>query len=350
VAEQYKKEMILERMLNYTDSGYDKSAGGFIFDVEKPVSIELETYHTRLDNINDRHFADTSSGIYLDKYVADYGMKRKSATYATGEVTFFGSPGAKISIGDRVSDLSGTIFYTTDEGIIGDDGQCTVAIQCAGATSKGNVLARKITKMPITLKNITSVTNDKPTHGGSDTETDDELRERFYDRQEHSNIYGSASWYEDEAKSIDGVGDAKCIPLWNGGGTVRIIIVAADMQQADETLLERVRKHFENPIIGATITINSVDTLSINISVNIVINNDYNIENIKSEFENKVKEYLKTIDLDGGVIYIRKIGSLLMGIDGVEDYTELTLNNGSENITINADENKIPVLGVVTYG
>lgn len=39
-----------------------------------------------------------------------------------------------------------------------------------------------------------------------------------------------------------------------------------------------------------------------------------------------------------------------MGIDGVEDYTELTLNNGSENITINADENKIPVLGVVTYG
>lgn len=350
MSELYTSENILSRMLDYTEDGYDKSAGGFIYDVQKPAAMEMSAYHTRIENLNDKHCADTATGDDLDKYVKEYGVVRKSATFASGEVTFYGEPGATISVGDRVADRNGLLFYTTTAGVVDENGECTVKIICASATSKGNIEAGAITKIPITIKGITSVTNLNPTVGGSSTETDTELRERFYERMKYKNVPGSKAWYEIEALSVEGVGDAKCIPTWNGGGTVKLIILNDDMQPADDVIIQRVYEHFSDPIIGTTLTVTTVETLNINISVTIISGDGFDLERTKTEFSDKVTEYLRTISYDGGTIYIKQIGMKLLEISGVEDYENLMLNDNTVNIVISADDNCIPVLGGVTFG
>ena len=38
------------------------------------------------------------------------------------------------------------------------------------------------------------------------------------------------------------VGDVKVIPLWNGAGTVKIVIVDADNRPADSELISKVKR------------------------------------------------------------------------------------------------------------
>ena len=52
-----------------------------------------------------------------------------------------------------------------------------------------------------------------------------ELRKRFTEYVSHPITSGNKWQYISWAKSVDGVGDAKCLPLWNGAGTVKVIIV-----------------------------------------------------------------------------------------------------------------------------
>lgn len=349
MSEMYTSEAILNRMLDYTEPGYDKSVGSFIYDVQKPIAMEAATYHTRIENLDDKHHADTSEGEDLDKYVKDYGVVRKESTFASGEVTFFGEPGTVINIGDRVADDNGLLFYTSEDGIIPSSGELTVGIICASANSRGNLAAEAICKMPVTIKGITSVLNKKPTYGGSNRETDAELRKRFYERMNYKNVPGSKAWYEAEALSVNGVGAAKCIPTWNGGGTVKIIVLSSDMLPADEELIAKVYNHFSEPIVGADLTIETVETLDINISVKVIPDDNFDAEIVKSEFIDLCKSYLKTIKYDGDTIVIKKIGMKLLSINGVEDYENLMLNGACENIIIAPTDSRIPVLGGVTF-
>lgn len=349
MSELYTSEAILKRMLDYTEAGYDKSPGGFIYDVQKPMAMEAASYHTRLENLNDKHHADTAEGDDLDKYVKDFGVVRKEATFAHGQVTFHGEPGAVINIGDYVADENGLVYYTTEGGSLPESGSLTVNIVCASATENGNAEASKINKMPVTIKGILSVENSKALYGGSNRETDAELRRRFYSRMDYKNVPGSKPWYEAEALAVDGVGAAKCIPTHNGGGTVKIIVSDSDMQPADDELIARVEEHFSEPIVGANITVATIGTLNIDVSVKVIPGSGYNAEAAKKEFTQLCREYLNTIGLNGGTVVIKKIGMQLLSIDGIADYENLTINGSDKNIVISANDNRTPMLGGVTF-
>ncbi len=63
----------------------------------------------------------------------------------------------------------------------------------------------------------------------------------------------------------------------------------------------------------------------------------------------KITKYLKQIKINGGVVKYNAIntiiGSYVLEGEGIEDYTELTINGGINNIKL---ENQVPVLGEVT--
>lgn len=346
----YDSGSILGRMLAGTDGGYNTDPGDLIYDVQKPVADELAAFHEQMAVCNDRHFADTATGEDLDSYVRQFGLTRKEATFAAGEVTFYGDEGAAINIGDMVTDESGILFYVTEEGVIGADGECTVPVICATPTAAGNIAAGKINKIPVTLRGITAVSNAEATGGGSTRETDEELRNRFYESRRYSSVPGCKTWYEAEAMSVEGVGDAKCIPTWNGGGTVKIIVLNSDKETADEALLERVRAHFADPIVGATITVVTAERLEINISAKVTLLAGYTAEQIQEAFLPLITSLLKNIGYDGGTVYVHRVGALLLSVEGVRDYDNLKINGQDANIIINAADNYIPVAGVITIG
>jgi uncharacterized phage protein gp47/JayE len=149
---------------------------------------------------------DTKSGAELDQFVGIFGFGRLQGTAAIGVVTIT----ATIASTSDTSFASATQYYTTP-GLAGIATQlyysatqtvvmtagnttCQVPVQCTTVGSAGNVPPGSITFAAGSLGGSTC-TNLAAMTGGTDTETDAELRQRFKDTFLR-NVSGTSDWYE----------------------------------------------------------------------------------------------------------------------------------------------------------
>lgn len=343
------KETIQARLLANISDEYDKTEGSFFYDVEMPVSIELEDAYDELESILDKGFVDTAVGEYLDRKVSDQGITRKQATYATTSVIITGNVGAKIIEGDKVAS-DNTTYEFMESKILDDTAQAVVNAQCTEAGAIGNVPVGAIKYFPVTLSGLTSVTNIQPVTNGYDGESDEELRQRYYDKVRTPATSGNKYHYINWAREVTGVGDAKVFPLWNGNGTVKVVIINSNKRAADNDLINAVRKHIEeNRPIGATVTVESAVEKSISINVSLTIDTkNYTLDLVKAAIESNLIKYFKDIAFIKTYASYATIGNLIYNIPGVIDYNNLLINNSIENISI--VDTEIPVLGGVVIG
>jgi uncharacterized phage protein gp47/JayE len=311
------------------------------------VAIELKPIYDEKDSILNYGFVETSIKPYLDYKVAELGIVRKPATKATTNVLITGSLGATINIGDKVS--SNILNYVAKETkTITSGTQMTVLVECEVEGSLGNVPVGAIKYFPITLSGLSVATNTEEVTNGYDEETNDALRQRYYEKVRTPATSGNKYHYRNWAKEVVGVGDARVIPLWNGNGTVKIVIIDSNKTGANEELIDSVYEHIEdNRPIGATVTVVSASELSINVTATLIIDLDnYNMSQVISNIENKLREYLESIAFIDGYISHAKIGSIILDSEGVLDYSNLTINGSGGNITI--DDSEVAVLGGVS--
>ncbi len=343
------KEIIQARMLSNISNEYDKKDGSFIYDVEKPVAIELGNLSIKVDEVLNNGFADTASGVYLDKVVNEQGVFRKPSTKATGIVTITGIVGAVITKGEMVA--SDSINYiVTQDAVIPEMKIIDIPVECEVAGTIGNVPVGAIKYFPKTLEGLQTVTNKTVFSNGYDTETDDLLRERYYAKVRTPTTSGNKYHYLNWAKEVTGVGDAKVMPLWNGNGTVKVIVINSNKRAADTALITAVSEYIENNRpIGATVTTVSAVEKPININVTLVIDSqNYALEEVKQTIEKNLTEYFKSIAFRDTYVSYAKVGNIIIESDGVLDYSNLLLNNGTANIAI--DDDAVSVLGGVTIG
>ena len=339
------KEQILSKLLSNISNGFDKSVGSFFYDTQKPLSIELETIYTKMAQILLNGFAATAKGAYLESKVSEQGLTRKAATYAVGFVTIAGENGAAVNIGDKVA-ADRTVFTITENKTL-SDGTVTAAVCCDEPGAVGNVPVGAINRFPVTLSGITSVTNAEPTTGGFDIETDDELRERYFQKVSAPLAGGNKYHYMLWAREVAGVGDVKVLPLWNGAGTVKVVLINSDRQAADATLIKNVFDHIEeNRPVGAEVTVESAVPLAINVSARAYKRDGYDAPDVKAEMEKAVSDYLRNLAFRHSYVSYAHIGGSILSCGGLLDYDTLTANGGTDNIPIG--ETEVPVLGGVT--
>jgi uncharacterized phage protein gp47/JayE len=343
------KEVIQARLLAEIDNTYDKTEGSFVYDVEKPVAIELEKSYIVQDLITNKGFADTASGTYLERKVGAYGLYRKMATNATTTVTITGTIGALIITGDKVAtDLVNFTFV--EDKTIGETGIETVNVICDVTGIMGNVPVGAIKYYPVTLAGLVSVTNTIAITNGYAAETDNELRLRYYVKVQNPGTSGNVAAYIAWCLSVTGVGGTKIFSLWNGNGTVKATIINSNKRAADAQLIIDVATYIETVRpIGATVTVISATEKPISITVTLVIDTDnYILADVKTAIETSLTDYFKTLAFTETYVSYAKIGNLIFDVAGVLDYSNLTVNSGTSNITTDAEE--IAVLGGVTLG
>lgn len=340
------QEEILSRLLSEISDEYDKSAGSFFYDVDKPVSDRFAEIYAELEQILKNGFALTASGDYLDNKVAEQGLVRKGATSAAVQVTVKGSPGSMISVGDKVaSDV--LVFSIMENKHLDSSGTADVQAQCDTFGKIGNVPPGAINRFPVTLPGLVSVTNEAAASGGFDEETDEELRDRYFEKVSLPATSGSKYHYVMWAKEVSGVGDAKCLPLWNGNGTVKVVIINADKGAADAGLIERVAQHIEkNRPIGAAVTVESAIPLAINISISLTLANGVDTETAKEKIAASITNYIQKNAFANEYISYAQIGGCILDCNEVLDYSDLRVNGGIDNIQI--AETQVPVLGVIS--
>jgi len=353
-------DYILQRMFDYLPADLDKSEGGFIFDALAPVAAELAQAAIWAQEVLRRGFAETTFGEYLDMRATEHGLTRKPAAKATGQVGFTGTPETVISAGTQVSTVGSEaapaiFFATTEEVTIGEDGTATANIEAIEAGSSGNVAAGTITVLAQPVTGVTSVTNTAATTGGTDEETDESLLERFLQKVRQPGTSGNKADYINWALEVTGVGGAQVIPLWNGPGTVKVVLLGTDKKPASAEVVQAVQDYIAptsgtgegKAPIGADVTVVAATAVNIDVSATVVLTGTKTLQEVQTAFETALDDYLADIAFssDPTVRYVR-VGSILLDTEGVQDYSNLLVNGGTANVTINLDE--VAVRGTVT--
>ena len=329
-------------------TGYQVIEGTFMHDALAPVGQEID-YLTDviLPAALDAHMPDTATGSDLDRVAAAYGMSRKPAAAAVGSVTLTGLAGSEIPKAVPVSTPGGIIFLTDAAVTLGTDGIAIVSVTAAQAGARANLPAGSVTVVPLAVAGLYEVTNPQPTTGGADTESDDSLRDRLLLKLRLPPGSGTQWDYIRWAREVQGVAAARCISLWNGPGTVKVIIAGEGMTIADQETIDRCAAHIEavRPI-GASVTIVSVTALTVNISANVDTETGYADANLAADFSDVVRAYFTRSAFDYDYLSHAQIGALLLTVTGVKDYQDLQLNGTSGNVALTSEQ--VPVLGEVT--
>ena len=348
-------ETILDRMKSGI-TGVSTIEGSDIHNSQAPVSVELSDTKLQLDEVFKKVFASSAleNGYseWLEKRCSDFGIYRKSGDKASGYITFNGQAGATILANTIVQTQTGLRYFTDSSAVI-PNGFTSVKVKVTAENigSSYNKIANTITYLPIKLINITSITNEEAFENGYDVESDEDLYKRYILKLQTPATSGNIYHYQNWALEVTGVGDVKVFSETNlsgehQNGCVKIVIINSNKLGADTTLINNVLTHIEaNRPIGCTPYVVSATEKSINVSVNIVLSDGYILDNVKTNIENKLIEYCKTIAFKQTYVSYAKIGSLILETEGVNDYGNLTINNTTTNITLGDIE--IPVIGSV---
>lgn len=342
--ELYTKEYLEKRMLDRINTDIDKSEGSFTFDAISPAAIELTQTYIELDGILEKAFAQTAYGEWLEKRAAEYGVYRKPGTRAYGAATFYGAKGTNIPEGTLAQTDAGLQYASVKQATIEMD-SVVVNVKAVSEGTQYNIPARTITQLPVQLTGITKVENIEPISEGSDIETESDFLQRLLLKVRAPATSGNKNHYKQWALEIPGIGDARVFPLWNGAGTVKVIVVDSNRQSVDPEgeLLKTVKSYIEeNRPIGANVTVQSAKRLDINIKANVELKKGYTLDLIQQEFKTKLIDYLKSITFIDDFISYLQIGKILVDISGVKRCHSMKVNGGTEDIKLNEDQ--CPVL------
>jgi uncharacterized phage protein gp47/JayE len=340
-------DVIHASMLENVDPAIDQREGSITHDLTMPAAVEIANAYIELDAVLALGFAETSEGTYLDMRAAEHGVTRKESLKAQGSVTFSGPDGTFIINGTRLQTTSG-IFFVTLADVTISGGTATVNAEAEEGGLAGNVAAGLINALaPGDLYGIVTVTNPASFDGGADTEDDASLLKRLMDRVQKPATSGNAAHYKQWALEVAGVGDAKVYPTWNGGGTVKVVLVDTEKSAPAQSVIDAATAYIEdNRPIGATVTVVGATELPINVTSTMTIDAGANLADIQTQFISSLADYLKSIAFTGEQIRYTRIANLLIDVEGVVDYASLTVNGGTANIV--PTDVQVGVAGSVT--
>ena len=341
---KYNREtypVIRQRMLDNMANDIDKREGSFVSNMVSPVGVEFAKYYMELDNILAIMFMEDATNEFLDKKVHDFGIYRKMGTGANGTIKVTGVNGTYIPKGSEVISQGGLVFHTLHDAWIEEE-EAIIEVSSIDVGSDFNIISGSIDKFVTKINGVTSVTNEEDFNKGTDTETDEELRERFFEIIRRPATSGNVYHYEQWAKEVDGINQSRVKPLWNGNGTVKVI-VTNNNTIVSEDIVKKCQEHIDKVRpIGADVTVITPTKLDIIVSANIYIEKGFSATQAKLDFESNLKEYLSSCT--DTVIYTR-VASCLGSVAGIKDYTDLKVNDGTVNIKY--DDEKLPVVKTI---
>ena len=334
-------DVIMERMLNQVPNTFDKREGSIIYDALAPAAAELAQLYIELDVVLNQTYADTATDEYLERRCAERGVLRTNATNAVvrGEFT----PTNIDMSGERFS--CGAYNYIVTSGSNG-----VYELTCETSGEAPNAISGQM--IPINYINgLETATITAILIPGENAEDDESLRERYFDSLSSQAFGGNVADYEMKTKAVDGVGGVKVTPVWNGGGTVKLTIIASDYSAPTNTLIAKVQKEMETIApIGHVVTVDGVTGATINVSTKITYETGWDWSSSGSYIQAAIDEYFKTLaetwdDSTNLVVRVSGIEQKILACAGVIDVQNTTLNGGTGNIQLGAYE--IPVRGDV---
>ena len=342
-------EQIMTRMLDRIRSNHpdlDTREGSLIYTAIAPCAIELSIMYTELDRVISEAFAETASLEYLEKRARERGLTQKLATNAIMQGRF----DVTVPVGTRFSlDKFNYVVIDSENSLL----------QCEVPGSAPNTVLGTLTPID-TITGLTSASIVSCSIPGEDDEEVESLRSRYFNSLGISSYGFNIQQYKDVVNAMDGVSETKVFPAWNGGGTVKIVILDSNYRAPTSTLVSTVQEELDPTsdsgkgiglaAIGHVVTVAAAGETPINIECTFEYLDTYTWDDVKENVYLALDEYFTQLATDWEdsstiVVRISQISSVLMGVLGIQDVSSITLNGDTKNISI--ESTSIPVRGTV---
>lgn len=370
----YTQKEIEKAMLGQVDPNLDTREGSIIQTAIGPVAWYLEGTYMILNQIQENSNPVTAVGEALDLIVVTRGITRNAARAAVRQGTF----NVEIPAGSTFKTINGAdslIFVSGN--LISHDADYIYELTCETPGVGGNSYTGPV--LPVSaIAGLTSASIGTIITAGTDEETDEALRARYFASFGAQAFGGNIAAYRQAILAINGVGAVQVYPAWKGGGTVLCSILGADLKPALPAVVSEVQEiicpsedggntpspdGYGMAPIGAAVTITTATELTLNITCNIQFEGSVQdgVATYQTEIEEKIAEYLhevcgtwgeplKTYTVNYPVmVYVARIIYAVLQISSVVNMTNVLIN-GSPNdleLTETAELQQIPVLGTV---
>lgn len=234
----------------------------------------LDDLWQELEEARNQSFAQTATGKWLEYHAAQRGLSRKAAQAAVGTAVFTrtGPTDREIVVakGTQLSTSgAGSIRFATQEEAVIPVGetQVEVPIRCLEAGEAGNTAAGAVRVLVSAVPGVAQAATEKPTTGGQEAETDQELRQRLLDNYRFATNGTNCAFYYNMAMGYPGVASAKVIPRPSGSGTVEVVVEGEGVQ---EELLEQMRQDFAQvKELNVVVTVNQASEKTVDIQAQV---------------------------------------------------------------------------------
>lgn len=392
-------ESILARMLQKAlsiNSNLDTREGSLVWYGDAPAAVELQNLYIALDTVLNETFADTATRPYLILRAAERGLSPQPASPAILQMaitptTLFLPLNTRFSIGEL------NYYVSADRGSGNYELTCETAGE-AGNNYTGTVIPIEYVDGLETCK-ITSVLVP-----GEDEEDTELFRQRYLNSLNAQAFGGNQIDYIEKVDAIPGVGGVKVYRAWNGnlkpanmippkeaeawieglsgvpepvklwldtvyaaaknnmftvGGTVKLVVINSTFTVPSPTLVEQVQTAVD-PLqnagegvgiapIGHVVRVEGVQEETVDLGFALYYQRGWSWEDVSGYVTEAINGYFLELaqswaDQDEAlVVRISQIESRLLGITGILDIANTTINEKAANHTLALDH--IPVLG-----
>lgn len=362
--EKETNEEILKRMLGRVPSSVDKREGSVIFDAAAPAAIEFELLYAQLDYFLRNTFGDTADREYLIERAKERGLTPYAASAATVKVK--AAPDTvMLPIGSRYS--YDDVNYRITENLGGGEYEAV----CETAGTAGNKPAERIIPIDYTA-GLQTVELTEIIVPGEDEEETEAFRARYLASFGNQAYGGNIADYRNKVNAIPGVGGVKVYPVWNGGGTVRLVFMTSEYKVPQPEFVEQVQTAIDPTHnqgegigiapIGHTVTVEGCTSSDVSVGLHVTFDSgtfedhraaieaviDAYFTELNAKWQDTQKVSVDAYSNTGLTIRISQIESRILDLESVTDIQHTTLNGQEENLTLDPDA--LAVRGAVTNG
>lgn len=310
--------------------------------------------HEDAEYIYFARFPNTTNGMNLDRLCPIVGLSRNVAIPARYQVTVTGEEGTTIPVGFLVSTESDIEYYNIMEATIAaGETTCTITVECTVAGIIGNVVASDIKEIVNPEAGIDSVVGTAVVSLGADEESDYELRNRITAAGEGSGTGNVASIrssllkvptvtsafvYENDTDEVDSIGiPPHSIACYVAGGT-------GYTQQIGDAIFSTkaagIATHgnitvtvLDDGGYPHTVKYNTMEIVPVTVAISIVTTVDFEGEVGIAKIKENVTNYINSLSFGNDVILSQLYG-YIYSVNGVAKVTSITLNGGTNDISI----------------
>lgn len=353
------EDLMAYKFQNTSEELDKREVTSLLFNTFANNSLETVQMLYTIRHAVDLVFADTAPREYLIRRAAERGLSPYPATFALRKGVF----NIDIPIGSRFSieDVNYTVIGKIDPNVIGE-----FELRAETAGTIGNAYSGAL--IPITyISGLSTANLTDILIPGEDEEETEAFRTRYFQSFESTSFGGNRADYKEAVNAIPGVGGCKIYRAWDGGGTVKVVIIDSQFKAPTQQLIDEVQEIID-PIgmqgeglgtapIDHIVTIFGVSEETIDIDFTITYETGWAWDDIEVQVKNMVDQYFIELgsiwasavtyddDQSGVTVRVSQLETRLLGITGVLDVTDTQVNGAGNNVIL--DKGSIPVRGDV---